>query len=169
VDRDPTEGVRFGAIAQVTAGEPVSVTLRCQPRRTRDTRTVPRGCRLGPGQEAGRPGPGIWRAREPGACRLAACRAAAAGAGHLPVDLFAALLPDLVRVLGRAHPGTLSTRHTLARWTGEAGDPAAARDQFAALLPDLVRVLGPAHPGTLSARHNLAYWTGEAERGPNTA
>ena len=49
-----------------------------------------------------------------------------------------------------------STRHLtpgyLASWTGEAGDPAAARDQFAALLPVRERVLGPEHPDTLAAR-----------------
>jgi hypothetical protein len=46
----------------------------------------------------------------------------------------------------------------LARWTGEAGDLAAARDQVAALLPVLERVLGAGHPDTLTARANLAYW-----------
>ena len=50
------------------------------------------------------------------------------------------------RVLGPEHPDTLTARGTLARWTGEAGDPAAARDLFAALLPVLERVLGPEHP-----------------------
>ena len=43
-------------------------------------------------------------------------------------------------------PHTLTTRHELARWTGEAGDAAGARDQFAALLPIRERVLGPEHP-----------------------
>jgi hypothetical protein len=56
----------------------------------------------------------------------------------------------------------LTTRGGLARWTGEAGDPAAARDQFAALLPDRERVLGPDHPVTLTTRGGLAYWTGKA-------
>jgi hypothetical protein len=50
----------------------------------------------------------------------------------------------------------------LARWTGEAGDPAAARDLFASLLPVLERILGPEHPDTLVTRHELARWTGEA-------
>ena len=35
----------------------------------------------------------------------------------------------------RSTRDTLATRGNLARWTGEAGDVAAARDQFAALLP----------------------------------
>jgi hypothetical protein len=53
----------------------------------------------------------------------------------------------------------LTTRHQLASYTGETGDPAGARDLFAALLPIEERVLGPEHPTTLTARHQLAYWT----------
>ena len=63
---------------------------------------------------------------------------------------------------GPEHPDTLAARHDLARWTGEAGDAAGARDQFAALLPIRERVLGPEHPDTLATRHDLARWTGEA-------
>ena len=63
---------------------------------------------------------------------------------------------------GAEHPYTLSARGSLARWTGEAGDPAAARDQFAALLPIHERVLGPEHPDTLTTRSELARWTGKA-------
>jgi hypothetical protein len=63
---------------------------------------------------------------------------------------------------GPEHPDTLTARGGLARWTGNAGDAAGARDQLAALLPIRERVLGPEHPGTLMARHNLATWTGEA-------
>ena len=77
-------------------------------------------------------------------------------------DLFAALLPDLVRVLGPDHRGTLATRNNLAMWTGQAGGAAGARGLFAALLPDQIRVLGPDHPNTLATRGNLAGWTGEA-------
>jgi Tetratricopeptide repeat len=60
---------------------------------------------------------------------------------------------------GPEHPDTLAARHGLARWTGQAGDAAGARDQFAALLPIHERVLGPEHPDTLGTRHNLAYWS----------
>jgi hypothetical protein len=63
---------------------------------------------------------------------------------------------------GPEHPDTLAARHDLAYWTGEAGDPAAARDQFAALLPVRERVLGAEHPDTLLTRSNLATWTGAA-------
>ena len=51
--------------------------------------------------------------------------------------------------LGAEHPSTLTARSNLARWTGEAGDPAGARDQYAALLPVRERVLGAEHPDTL--------------------
>lgn len=56
------------------------------------------------------------------------------------------------RVLGPEHPATLTTRNNLAHWTGEAGEPAAARDLFRALLPDHERVLGPEHPRTVATR-----------------
>jgi Tetratricopeptide repeat len=76
-------------------------------------------------------------------------------------DQWAALLSVQEKV-GPEHPRTLSIRNQLARWTGEAGDPVAARDQFANLLHDRQRVLGPDHPSTLSTHANLARWTGEA-------
>ena len=63
---------------------------------------------------------------------------------------------------GPEHPATLTARHRLAHWTGEAGDAAGARDQFADLLPMFERVLDPEDPLTLTARGNLALWTGEA-------
>jgi hypothetical protein len=63
---------------------------------------------------------------------------------------------------GPEHPATLTARSNLARWTGQAGDAAGARDQFAALLPVRERVQGAEHPHTLAARSNLAYWAGRA-------
>ena len=63
---------------------------------------------------------------------------------------------------GRRAPGHPGHPRHLARWTGQAGDAAGARDQYAALLPVRERVLGPEHPDTLTARGNLAHWTGEA-------
>ena len=63
---------------------------------------------------------------------------------------------------GAEHPATLTSRASLARWTGEAGDAAGARDQYAALLPVFERVSGSEHPDTLTTRHELARWTGEA-------
>lgn len=76
-------------------------------------------------------------------------------------DQYGALLPVRERVLGAAHPTTLTTRYGLARWAGEAGDAAAARDQLAAILPIEERVLGADHPNALVTRHELARWTGE--------
>ena len=63
------------------------------------------------------------------------------------------------RVSGAEHPDVLATRAHLARWTGEAGDAAGARDRLAALLPVAERVLSPEHPITLRARNYLAHWT----------
>jgi hypothetical protein len=40
------------------------------------------------------------------------------------VAAFEELLTDYLRVLGPDHPYTLTTRHNLARWRGEAGDAA---------------------------------------------
>jgi Tetratricopeptide repeat len=57
---------------------------------------------------------------------------------------------------------TLAARSYLARWAGDAGDAAGARDQCAALLPILEGVLGAEHPETLTIRGNLSYYTGEA-------
>ncbi len=53
-------------------------------------------------------------------------------------------------------------RYQLARWTGEAGDAAAARDAYRELLPVQERVSGAEHPHTLTVRYQLARWTGEA-------
>jgi hypothetical protein len=52
--------------------------------------------------------------------------------------------------------GIFVTRRESARWTGEAGNPAAARDQFAILPPDRIVVVGA---DTLRIRHNAARWT----------
>ena len=83
--------------------------------------------------------------------------------------MFSMLLPMRERVLGPEHPLTLDTRHDLAHLTGQAGDPAGARDLFAELVPVRERVSGPEHPDTLNARANLAYWTERANGNPNPA
>ncbi|MEU7839123.1 tetratricopeptide repeat protein, partial [Nonomuraea sp. NPDC049129] len=67
-----------------------------------------------------------------------------------------------LHVSGSDHPDTLTTRHDLATWLGEAGDAATARDQLITLLPIRERVQGPDHPDTLTTRHNLATWTAKA-------
>ena len=85
--------------------------------------------------------------------------------GNYPAarDLFQVIADALAEddAYGAEHRDTLVARGSLARWTGEAGDAAAARDQYAALLPVHERVLGPEHPDTLTTRHNLARYTGE--------
>ena len=86
-----------------------------------------------------------------------------------PGDQLGGLLPADERVLGPEDPRTLIARANLARWTGEGGDPAAARDQLAQLLLVRERVSGPEHPHTLTARHELARWAGRADGGPSTA
>ena len=72
------------------------------------------------------------------------------------------LLPLMEQAVGVDHPRTLAARGNLAYWTGEAGDPAAARDLFAALLLDSERVLGAEHLDTLNTRASLDYWTRKA-------
>jgi transposase len=41
-------------------------------------------------------------------------------------DQWAAWLPTITIQVGPDHPDTLTTRHNLARWRSEAGDPAGA-------------------------------------------
>ncbi len=69
---------------------------------------------------------------------------------------------------GPDHPGTLSALYEFARWAGNAGDAAGARDQFAALLPDYERVLGPDHPEPCRPRHpcRVGRECGGCEQGP---
>jgi hypothetical protein len=63
---------------------------------------------------------------------------------------------------GPEHPDTLAARGFVAGLTGDAGDPAGARDLYAELAPICERVLGPENRQTLTVRHNLAHSTGEA-------
>jgi hypothetical protein len=63
---------------------------------------------------------------------------------------------------GPEHRETLAARHNFARWTGQAGDQAGARDQLAALLPAREQIQGLEHADTLDTRHELAFWTGQA-------
>jgi Tetratricopeptide repeat len=67
------------------------------------------------------------------------------------------------KVSGAEHPDTLTDRANLAFFTGQAGDPAEARDQYAALLPVREKVSGAEHPDTLTDRGNLAHWRRQIE------
>ena len=64
---------------------------------------------------------------------------------------------------GPEHRDTLTARHQLASYTGQAGDAAGARDQLATLLPVMERILGPEDHQTLTTRASLARWTGDAD------
>jgi hypothetical protein len=77
---------------------------------------------------------------------------------RMQADVHAALVDRL----GPAHPSTLQAGVELARWTGEAGNPAAARDLLVRLMPQLQATFGPVDPVTLTARAHLADWTGRA-------
>jgi hypothetical protein len=65
--------------------------------------------------------------------------------------------------MGPDHPETLIARANLARWLGEAGQPAQAAEQLRGLLPDFLRILGSDHPHTLTARTHLDYWQSREE------
>ena len=69
------------------------------------------------------------------------------------------------RVLSFEHPDTLATRDDLVAWTGQAGDPAGARDQYSALLSAYQRTLGPDHLKTLVTWAYHAYWAGKVDTG----
>ena len=60
--------------------------------------------------------------------------------------LFAELLPDQERVLGRDHPDTLRTRHNIAAWTGEVGDAREALRLFTAAAAGPGAGAGPRPP-----------------------
>ena len=77
-------------------------------------------------------------------------------------DYFHRLHAIAIHHLGPDHRDTLSIRHNLASFRGEAGDPAGAVAAFEELLPDQLRLFGPDHPGTLTTRNNLAHWHGRA-------
>ena len=58
--------------------------------------------------------------------------------------------------VGPDHPDTLTTRHNIATWTGQAGDPEKALRLSTELLPDQERALGPDHPHTLTTQEWIA-------------
>ena len=79
-----------------------------------------------------------------------------AGNASTAIDMYEALLPNLVGILGPNHPHTLTTRNNLAAAHQEAGHVSTAIDMYETLLDDYTRILGPNHPHTLIARNNLA-------------
>jgi hypothetical protein len=77
-------------------------------------------------------------------------------------DRWATWLGDILRAAGPTSESAFLSRHKLAQWQGQAGDPAGAAAAFQDLLEDRLRILGPDHPDTLSTRQNLASWRGHA-------
>ncbi|MEV4314186.1 tetratricopeptide repeat protein [Actinocrispum sp. NPDC049592] len=77
-------------------------------------------------------------------------------------EYFQPLLDLAAAQFGPDHPSTLTFRHEVAFWNGEAGDPAGSVGAMEALLDDRIRVLGDDHPTTLLTRHSLARFQGEA-------
>ncbi|WP_410870356.1 tetratricopeptide repeat protein [Nocardia sp. A7] len=79
-----------------------------------------------------------------------------------PIDnltRWTALLPELPTT---DSDDTLTTRHNIAYWRGQSGDPAGALTELELLLPDRQRILGSDHPETLRTRNNIAFWRGRA-------
>ncbi|MGW4065249.1 tetratricopeptide repeat protein [Amycolatopsis sp. NPDC004747] len=77
-------------------------------------------------------------------------------------DYFHRLHEITERALGPDHAATLTCRHQLAYWGGQAGDPAGAIAALEDLLTDRTRLLGPDHPAVLTTRANLARYRGFA-------
>ncbi|WP_128381937.1 tetratricopeptide repeat protein [Streptomyces cavernae] len=69
---------------------------------------------------------------------------------------------EFTQFLAPDDPNTLTARHEIAYWTGEAGKPDDALKLYSNVLEDRIRVLGPDDPDTLATRHGIARWTGEA-------
>ena len=75
--------------------------------------------------------------------------------------LFAELLPDRERVLGRDHPYTLRTRNNIAAWTGEVGDAREALRLFPRCCRTRSGCWAATTPTRSTTRNNIASWTGE--------
>ncbi|MGH3779937.1 MAG: tetratricopeptide repeat protein [Pseudonocardiaceae bacterium] len=74
----------------------------------------------------------------------------------------AQMLADCERVLGVAHPSTLTSRNNLAAAYASAGKLAEAIPLYQQTLEGRAQKLGAEHPDTLSTRHYLACGRGEA-------
>ncbi|WP_190046954.1 tetratricopeptide repeat protein [Streptomyces galilaeus] len=95
---------------------------------------------------------------------LSAAASLQQGRPDLTLYRLKSVLPDLNRVLGPAHPDTLSTRLLSLQVRGETGDLPDRLTAIRELIGDIAPVLGPGHPDTLAARHCLAEWLGQDGR-----
>jgi tetratricopeptide repeat protein/NB-ARC domain-containing protein len=84
------------------------------------------------------------------------------GQAPAAADHFRCLARDAATRLGAEHPDTLTAQHRCARWMGQAGGSAGARNILADLLATRMRVSSPTHPDTLFVASDLARWTGWA-------
>jgi hypothetical protein len=78
------------------------------------------------------------------------------------VTKYTKLVADRTRVNGPDSPYTLHARGELARWIGEAGDPAGAAEALAELVADKMRVLGSDDHRTHDSQRALARWQDQA-------
>ncbi|MEV0194619.1 tetratricopeptide repeat protein [Kitasatospora purpeofusca] len=76
--------------------------------------------------------------------------------------LLAQVADGRARLLGAAHPETLTARNNQAYNLGEAGQYREAARLLEQVAADRHHALGPDHPHTLTSRHNHAYYLGEA-------
>lgn len=77
-------------------------------------------------------------------------------------DYFQRLYEATDETLGPDHANTLTCRHEIAYWAGQAGDPGGAITALEGVLADRVRVFGLDHPAVLTTRSNLARFRGNA-------
>ena len=113
-------------------------------------------------------GPGTPDTDRPRQPRLLDRVCGGCGRGPGPVQ---ALLPVMERVLGAEHPETLTTRHNLARWTGQGGMRPGPGTSSPPCCPSASGFWGAEHPETLTTRRISPGGPGRRgmRRGPATS
>ncbi|WP_436777363.1 hypothetical protein [Yinghuangia sp. YIM S09857] len=74
--------------------------------------------------------------------------------------MYAVLIPDLAHLHGPRHRITIDARIEHARWIGESGNAAAARDMYAGLIAKFTTRRNPLSQDL--AEHH-AWWTARAQ------
>jgi tetratricopeptide (TPR) repeat protein len=77
------------------------------------------------------------------------------------IPLYERTLADYERILGAAHPFTLTCQNNLGMAYQAAGRTAEAISLFERTAADCGRLLGTEHPATDAVRRNLAALTGQ--------